>query len=66
MAAHTRTILTSTIMTKQTESGPDLVNKGDLIEMLKVTLSFLIKMGFYLLDLGFMSQLKRASESVAG
>lgn len=66
MTAHNRTLLTSTIMTKQPEFGPDLVNKGDLIEMLKETLSFVIKMVLYLLDLGFMSQLKRVSVSVAG
>lgn len=44
MTAHSRIILTRTIVTKQAESGPDLVNKGDLIEMLKVTHSLLIKM----------------------
>lgn len=46
MAAYSRTILTSTMVTKQAEFGPDLVNKGDLIEMLKVTRSLLIKMVF--------------------
>lgn len=66
MTAHSRTILTSTIMTKQVDFGPYLVNKGDLIEMLKVTHSLLIKMLLYLLDAGFMSQLKSASVSVAG
>lgn len=54
-------------MTEQVEFGPDFMNKGDLIEMLKVARSLLIKMFLYLLDPGFMSQLKTASTvSVAG
>lgn len=43
MTEHSRTMLTSGVMTKQAEFGPDLVNKGDLIEMLKVIHSLVIK-----------------------
>lgn len=62
MTVHSRTVLTNTVITKQ-NLGADLIDKWDLIEMLRVTLSVFIKVLLYLLDFGFMSQLKIASVS---